>query len=81
MSGPSLADVRASECHSGRVVVPKPREDQRLIGIVEADEAGVRLRLAGAPAGPERFRTVELREREGDGVRRAVRSDGTSIGR
>jgi hypothetical protein len=61
MSGLSLADVRALEGHSVRVVVPNPREDQRLVGVVEADEAGVRLRLAGATAGPERFRTVELR--------------------
>jgi hypothetical protein len=55
-------------------------EDQRLVGVVETDDDGVQVRLDAA-AGPERFRTVALRERAGDRVLRAVRRDGALVGR
>lgn len=81
MSGPSLDDVRGLDGRRVQVVVPKPREDQRLVGRVAVDDDDVQLRLDGAAAETERFRTVELRERERDGVLRAFRSDGSLVGR
>ncbi len=81
MSGAGLADVRGLEGRRVRVVVPKPREDQRLVGVVEVDDGDVRLRIEDTVAGPDRFRTVRFRERDGDGVLQAVRGDGELVGR
>lgn len=79
---PSLEDVRALSGSRVRFVIPKPREDQRLVGTVEADDDGVRLLVdGGEAAGAERFGTVRLRERERDGVLRAYRGDETLVGR
>ena len=80
MSRPTLDDVRALDGERVRVTLPKPREDQRLVGVVEADAEGVRLQVETASEG---HATVVLRERERDGVLRAFREsgDGTLVGR
>jgi len=81
MSGPSLADVRALAGQRVRVVVPKPREDQRVVGTVVVDGRDVRLRVGGGSVRSDRFGTLEFRERDGDGVLQAVRGDGRLVGR
>lgn len=81
MAAPTLADVRALAGDRVRLVVPKPREDQRLVGDIEVGDGTIRLLVDAAAAHTERFRTIELRERERDGVLRAYRSDGSLIGR
>lgn len=81
MAGPSLADLEALAGEPVCVVVPKPREDQRLVGVVSVTDGTVELRLDGDAAGTARFRTVELRERARDGVVQAYHSDGSLVGR
>jgi hypothetical protein len=82
MTRPSLEEARALSGHRVRVVVPKPREDQRLVGTIEADDDGVRLRVDGGDAADGgRFGTVQLRERDRDAVLQAYRDDDTLVGR
>ena len=70
-----------------RLTVPRPREDQRLVGVVdvergtdgEDDSERVTLAVETASDG---HATVELRERQRDGVLRAFRAgDSTLVGR
>ncbi|WP_254837940.1 hypothetical protein [Natronomonas marina] len=79
MGRPNLADVRTLAGRRVRLVVPKPRENQRLVGTVVVDDDGVGLRIE--EGGADRFGTVRLRERERDGVLQAYLSDGTLVGR
>ena len=65
-----------------RLVVPKPREDRRLEGIVEVDDGAVTLVVDGRDAGgSDRFGRVLLGERERDAVLQAYREDGALVGR
>ena len=72
-----------------RLTVPRPREDQRLVGVVDVERGGdgedgdgrERVTLAVETAS-DGHATVELRERERDGVLRAFRAgDSTLVGR
>ena len=63
-----------------RLVVPKPRENQRLEGIVEVDDGAVTLVVDGRDAS-DRFGRVPLGERERDAVLQAYREDGALVGR
>lgn len=80
MAGPTLEEVRRLDGECVRVTVPKPREDQRLVGVVESDAPAVTLVVEAASGD---HATVVLRERERDGVVRAFRGadGGTLIGR
>ena len=78
MERPSLDDVRAAAGRRVRLVVPKPREDQRIEGTVAVDNGAVTVVV---DAGSDRFDRVELRERERDSVLRAYREDGALVGR
>ena len=80
MERPSLDDVRAAAGRRVRLVVPKPREDQRIEGTVDIDDGTVTVAVDGA-AGSDRFGRVELRERERDAVLQAYRGDGALVGR
>ena len=82
MERPSLDDVRAMAGRRVRLVIPKPRENQRLEGIVEVDDGTVTLVVDGRDAsGSDRFGRVLLGERERDAVLQAYREDGTLVGR
>ena len=82
MERPSLDDVRAAAGRRVRLVVPKPREDQRIEGTVDVDDGTVTVAVdAGSAAGSDRFGRVELRERERDAVLQAYRGDGALVGR
>ncbi|MFT4904232.1 MAG: hypothetical protein ACI8UR_000785 [Natronomonas sp.] len=79
MSRPQLADVRAMAGERVRITVPKPRENQRLVGVVEVDGDRTLLRI-DQDGVSETHATVELRERERDGVLRAFHgTDGTAL--
>lgn len=80
MPRPTIEEVRALDGERVRVTVPKPREDQRLVGVVEAGADETRLLVEAASEGHAR---VVLRARERDGVLHAVRGtgDGTLVGR
>lgn len=80
MPGPTLDDLRRLDGERVRVTVPKPREDQRLVGIVDGGGSAVTLAVETAS---DDHATVVLRERERDGVVRAFRGPdgGTLIGR
>lgn len=80
MSRPTLDEVRKLAGQRVRVTVPKPREDQRLEGILRVDGEGVRLEVETTSDG---HATVVFRERDGDGVLRVFRGSdaGTLIGR
>lgn len=80
MSGPTLEEFRGLDGERVRATVPKPREDQRLVGVVECDGPAVTL-VVDAASGDHA--SVVLRERERDGVVRAFRGpDGeTLVGR
>lgn len=80
MERPSLDDVRAMAGRRVRLVVPKPRENQRLEGIVEVDDGAVTLVVDGRDAS-DRFGRVPLGERERDAVLQAYREDGALVGR
>ena len=80
MERPSLDDVRAVAGRRVRLVVPKPREDQRIEGIVDVESGAVTVAVDGA-GGSDRFGRVELRERKRDSVLRAYREDGALVGR
>ena len=82
MERPSLEDVRAAAGRRVRLVVPKPREDQRIEGTVAVDDGTVTVAVdAGTENGSDRFGRVELRERERDTVLQAYRGDGALVGR
>ena len=82
MERPSLDDVRAMAGRRVRLVVPKPRENQRLEGIVEVDDGAVTLVVDDRDAsGSDRFGRVLLGERERDAVLQAYREDGALVGR
>ena len=80
MSRPTLEDVRALDGERVRLTVPRPREDQRIVGVVDAGADEVRLAVETASEG---HATVVLRERDRDGVLRAFRgeSGATLVGR
>ena len=78
MERPSLDDVRAATGRRVRLVVPKPRENQRIKGTVAVDNGAVTVVV---DAGSDRFGRVELRERERDAVLQAYRGDGALVGR
>ena len=78
MERPNLDDVRAATGQRVRLVVPKPREDQRIEGTVAVDDGTV---TVAVDVGSDRFGRVELRERERDAVLQAYRGDGALIGR
>ena len=56
MERPSLDDVRAVAGRRVRLVVPKPREDQRIEGTVAVDDGTVTVVV---DAGSDRFGRVE----------------------
>jgi hypothetical protein len=76
MTGPTLEEVRRLDGERVRLTIPKPREDQRLVGVVDVD--GGRVTLAVETPSDDHA-TVELRERERDGVVRAFRDDGSTL--
>jgi hypothetical protein len=78
MRRPSVDDVRTVAGRRVRLVVPKPRENQRIEGTVAVDNGAVTVVV---DAGGDRFGRVELRERERDAVLQAYRGDGALIGR
>ncbi len=80
MERPTEDDLVALAGRRVRLVVPKPRENQRLVGRVATGDDDVVLRVDGGPS-PDRFGTVRLRERERDSVLRAYRDDGRLVGR
>ena len=76
MSRPTLEAVRRLDGERVRVTIPRPRENQRLVGVVDA--SGDRVTLSVETASDEHA-TVEFREREGDGVLRAFRDGGSTL--
>ena len=80
MPGPTFDELRGLDGERVRLTVPKPREDQRLVGVVDGEGPTVTLAVETAS---DDHATVVLRERERDGVVRAFRgTDGqTLIGR
>ncbi|WP_178917422.1 hypothetical protein [Natronomonas gomsonensis] len=71
MSRPTLDDIAVFAGSRVELTVPKPREDQRLVGTVVAEGEELRLRLDDGKS--ENHATVRLKERERDGVVRAFR--------
>jgi hypothetical protein len=71
MSRPTLDDIAALSGSRVELTVPKPREDQRLVGIVVAEDGELRLRLDDRES--ENHATIRLKKRERDGVVRAFR--------
>ena len=82
VSRPTLGDVRELDGERVRVTVPKPREDQRLVGIVDAGSGADEARLVVETAS-DGHASVVLRERDRDGVLRVFRGtgDGALVGR
>jgi hypothetical protein len=83
VSGPTLEEIRALDGERVRLTGPWPREDQRIVGVVDAgtgDDPAVRVAVETASDG---HATAVLRERDRDGVLRAFRgaSGGTLVGR
>lgn len=76
MSRPTLEELRRLDGERVRVTIPRPREDQRLVGVVDA--SGERVTLTVETASDDHA-TVEFREREGDGVLRAYREGGSTL--
>jgi len=76
MAGPTLEAVRELAGERVRVTVPKPREDQRLVGVVGVEGDWVTVAVETAS---DEHATVVLRERERDGVLRAFRGSGGSM--
>lgn len=76
MTRPTLEEVRRLDGERVRVTVPKPREDQRLVGVLDAGDERVTLAVETVSDG---HATVELRERERDGVLRAFRDGGSTL--
>ena len=77
MPGPTLDDVRGLDGERVRLTVPKPREDQRLVGVVDVDGDDVTVAVETAS---DDHATVVLRERDRDGVLRAFRgTDGATL--
>lgn len=77
MSRPTLDEVRRLEGERVRLTVPKPREDQRLVGTVTVD--GDRVTLAVETESDDHA-TVLLEERDRDGVLRAFRgAEGSTL--
>ena len=77
---PTADDVAALAGRRVRLIVPKPREDVRLVGRVAVEAGDVPLRIDGESS-PDRFGIVRFRERDRDGVLRALRADGALPGR
>ena len=80
MERPTEGDLAALAGRRVRLVVPKPREDMRLVGRVATEDDDPVLHVDGDPSA-DRFEVVRLRERDRDGVLRAFRADGTLLGR
>lgn len=77
MTRPTLDDVRDLDGERVRLTVPRPREDQLIVGVVDAAGDTVRLAVETASDG---HATVVLRERDRDGVLRAFRgADGATL--
>jgi hypothetical protein len=78
MSGPTLSDIRKQEGSRVLLTIPKPRENQRLVGTVAVDDDRVLLRLENGS--PDEHATIVLKERQRDGVLRAFRgNDGEAL--
>ena len=80
MERPTADDVAVLAGRRVRLIVPKPREDMRLVGRVVAEDDDPVLHVDGDPSA-DRFGVVRLRERDRDAVLRAYRDDGTLLGR
>ena len=80
MERPTEDDLAALAGRRVRLVVPKPREDMRLVGRVATDDNDPVLYVDGDPSA-DRFGVVRLQERDRDAVLRAYRNDGTLLGR
>ena len=79
MERPTEDDLAALVHRRVRLVVPKPREDMRLVGRVATEDDDPVLHVDDPSA--DRFGVVRLRERDRDAVLRAYRADGTLLGR
>ena len=80
MERPTEDDLAALAGRRVRLIVPKPREDMRLVGRVATEDDDPVLHVDGDPS-TDRFGIVRLRERDRDAVLRAYRNDGTLLGR
>ena len=80
MERPTEDDLAALAGRRVRLIVPKPREDMRLVGRVATEDDDPVLYVDGDPSA-DRFGVVRLRERDRDAVLRAYRADGTLLGR
>ena len=80
MERPTADDVAALAGRRVRLVVPKPREDMRLVGRVATEDDDPVLYVDGDPSA-DRFGVVRLRERDRDAVLWAYRNDGALLGR
>jgi hypothetical protein len=80
MERPTEDDLAALAGRRVRLVVPKPREDMRLVGRVATEDDDPVLYVDGDPSA-DRFGVVRLQERDRDAVLRAYRNDGTLLGR
>ena len=80
MERPTEDDLAALAGRRVRLVVPKPRENMRLVGRVATGADDPALHVDGDPSA-DRFGVVQLRERDRDAVLWAYRNDGTLLGR
>ena len=80
MERPTEDDLAALAGRRVRLIVPKPREDMRLVGRVATEDDDPILHVDGDPSA-DRFGVVRFRERDSDGVLRAYRNDGALLGR
>ena len=80
MERPTEDDLAALAGRRVRLIVPKPREDMRLVGRVATEDDDPVLYVDGDPSA-DRFGVVRLQERDRDAVLRAYRNDGTLLGR
>jgi hypothetical protein len=80
MSRPTLDAIRRLAGERVRVTIPKPRENQRLVGVVDASDAASGEVTLTVETTSEEHATVVLRERDRDGVLRAFRgTEGSTL--
>jgi hypothetical protein len=80
MSRPTLDAIRRLAGERVRVTIPKPRENQRLVGVVDASDAASGEVTLTVETTSEEHATVVLRERDRDGVLRAFRgAEGSTL--